>query len=95
MRALEPRLDWRVLGFTIALSLLTGIIFGLAPAWHATKVDLTPTLKDQFVPRVHHSLDSRIFKFGRGDGDGVNWIDIDDGRANGIRLKRTTGKSAR
>ncbi|MBL8203179.1 MAG: ABC transporter permease [Blastocatellia bacterium] len=45
-KALEPKLDWRVLGFTMALSLLTGIIFGLAPAWRATRVDLTPTLKD-------------------------------------------------
>jgi predicted permease len=46
MAALDPRLDWRVLAFTLALSLLTGIIFGLAPAWRATKVDLTPVLKD-------------------------------------------------
>ena len=35
-----------MLGFTVALSLLTGIIFGLAPAWRSTKVDLTPALKD-------------------------------------------------
>ncbi len=46
MRALEPQLDWRVLGFTMALSILTGIVFGLAPAYRATKVDLTPTLND-------------------------------------------------
>ncbi|HEX4946100.1 MAG TPA: ABC transporter permease, partial [Blastocatellia bacterium] len=45
-RALETKLDWRVLSFTFVLSLLTGIIFGLAPAWRATKIDLTPTLKD-------------------------------------------------
>src|SRR5262245_25672546 len=45
-RALEPKLDLRVLGFTLALSLLTGIIFGIVPAWRATKVDLAPALKD-------------------------------------------------
>src|SRR5687768_8895882 len=46
LRALEPQLDWRVLAFTFALSLLTGIIFGVAPAWRTTRVDLTPSLKD-------------------------------------------------
>ncbi|NOT60373.1 MAG: FtsX-like permease family protein, partial [Acidobacteria bacterium] len=45
-RALEAKLDGRVLSFTLGLSLLTGIVFGLAPAWRATRVDLTPTLKD-------------------------------------------------
>lgn len=48
MSALETRIDLRVLGFTIALSWLTGILFGLAPAWRATKVDLAPSLKDSF-----------------------------------------------
>jgi predicted permease len=46
MSALDPRLDLRVLGFTMALSLLTGIIFGIAPALRATGLDLTPALKD-------------------------------------------------
>ncbi|HEY7180235.1 MAG TPA: ABC transporter permease, partial [Blastocatellia bacterium] len=46
LRGFEAELDGRVLGFTAGLSLLTGLIFGLVPAWRATKVDLTPTLKD-------------------------------------------------
>ena len=45
-RGFEAKLDGRVLGFTMGLSLLTGLVFGLVPAWRATKVDLTPTLKD-------------------------------------------------
>jgi len=59
--ALEPRLDWRVLSFTLALSLLTGIIFGLAPAWRTTRVDLTPSLKEsgRGSSAVHRSLLSR------------------------------------
>jgi predicted permease len=43
---LNLMLDTRVLGFTVAASLLAGILFGLAPAWRATRVDLTPKLKD-------------------------------------------------
>jgi predicted permease len=61
LNALEPRLDWRVLGFTIGLSLLTGIIFGLAPAWRTTKIDLTPSLKDsaRASSAVHRSFLTR------------------------------------
>jgi predicted permease len=43
---LDLTLDLRVLGFTAAASLLAGVLFGLAPAWRATRVDLTPALKD-------------------------------------------------
>src|ERR1044072_2491352 len=42
----EISLDWRVLGFTLGLSLLTGIVFGLAPAMHISKTDLQDAIKD-------------------------------------------------
>jgi predicted permease len=40
--------DMRVLGFTIAVSLFTGILFGVAPAFRGARVDLTPALKEGF-----------------------------------------------
>jgi predicted permease len=42
--------DWRVMGFTILASVLTGILFGLAPAMRSTRVDLTPALKGASTP---------------------------------------------
>lgn len=42
---IDLSLNWRVLAFTVAVSLLTGVLFGLAPAWHATRQDLTTALK--------------------------------------------------
>ncbi|MBI2688555.1 MAG: ABC transporter permease [Acidobacteria bacterium] len=44
---LDNRLDLRVLGFALAISLLTGILFGLAPALSASRPDLVPALKDE------------------------------------------------
>jgi predicted permease len=38
-------LDWRVLLFALGLSVFTGLLFGLLPALHATRVDLATTLK--------------------------------------------------
>ncbi len=38
--------DWRVIAFTAAVSLLTGLIFGLFPAFEASRVDLNLTLRE-------------------------------------------------
>ena len=45
-RAAEVRLDGRVLLFTIAISLASGILFGLAPALKISRPDLQATLKE-------------------------------------------------
>jgi predicted permease len=39
-------LDWRVLVFTLVISFLTGILFGLIPAFNASRTDLNATLKE-------------------------------------------------
>jgi predicted permease len=55
---LRPGLNWPVLGAASALALLTGILFGLAPALQSTRVDVIPALKDARAgqPGSRHAL---------------------------------------
>jgi putative ABC transport system permease protein len=45
-RLQEIGVDARVLGFAFAVSLLTGVIFGLLPAWAASRAGINETLKE-------------------------------------------------
>ena len=45
-RAVHVGMDWRVLGFTLGVSVLTGLIFGLVPAFHSSKSELVESLKE-------------------------------------------------
>ncbi|MCI0339296.1 MAG: ABC transporter permease [Acidobacteria bacterium] len=45
-RADQIAIDGRVLGFTLLLTLITGVVFGLAPAMQASQPDLNESLKD-------------------------------------------------
>jgi len=45
-RATHVSLDWRVLLYTFGISVFTGVLFGLAPAFHSAKTGLSETLKE-------------------------------------------------
>jgi putative ABC transport system permease protein len=57
-------LDWKVLAFALALTLLTGVVFGVAPAWLISRTRVNEALKvgtrgstgDRVQHRLRHSL---------------------------------------
>jgi len=55
---LQP--DARVLGFTLGVTLLTAILFGLIPALYVTRLDLSPVLKSATLRMAGESLSRRL-----------------------------------
>ena len=58
---LTASVDLRLLAFTFAISLLTGLLFGLAPALSATRPDVAPALKDSAASVTRGHLGLRRF----------------------------------
>ena len=44
--AFSARFDWRILAFSVGISILTGLFFGLAPAWESARVEVGTGIKD-------------------------------------------------
>ncbi|HZI60140.1 MAG TPA: ABC transporter permease [Pyrinomonadaceae bacterium] len=58
--AFDLHLDWRVLVYTIAVSMITGVLFGLAPALQSSKADVSSVLKDDSTVSTGRYRKSRL-----------------------------------
>jgi predicted permease len=62
---LRAELNWHVLAVVAGLSLLTGVLFGLAPAIQSTRMDFMPALKESSRPHESRGRGFRHLSLGR------------------------------
>src|SRR6185437_9433767 len=62
LNAISTNPDLRVVAFTFAVALLTGLLFGLAPALQSTRPDLAPVLKEQAAGLQGGAAQARLRK---------------------------------
>ncbi len=51
--AFSAQFDWRIFAFALAISIVTGLVFGLAPAFESTRVQVSSGLKDSAQTATH------------------------------------------
>ncbi len=62
MRGLSAQPDTRVLLFALALSIVNGVVFGLAPAWETFRTNVAATLKEQAAGAMGSAAQVRFRK---------------------------------
>ena len=60
--SLATGLDWNVLGFTLAVTVCTGILFGLAPSLRASRTDLNASLREVSQSVTHSASRLNVAK---------------------------------
>jgi hypothetical protein len=88
MNSTSLKLDWRVLGFTAALSFCSAIGFGLAPLCRLTKVDMGTALKDG--ERTSSVASRSLLAQPRGRSVGCFIVDSDGHRIAGAHAGQPT-----
>ena len=88
-------LDWRVLGFTLALSILTGILFGLVPALDSSRADLSERAEREQQPQRHRRAAQQDAGAAGDYGDGAGRGAVDRGGAADPNLPRDPASESR